>query len=412
MTKWSKIKLGDVITIKGGFSYKGSYIGSGSSLLLGMGCVSNNQRFLKTGARLYSGECSSTHLASPGEIVIATRQQSDNMPILGFPAIIPKDFSGKTIIVGTNLYKVVNTSNVKNNFLYWLLKSPSYQAHILACSKGTTVRMITKDAIESFEFFCPPSSEQDAICELLDALDSKIELLRRNSRTLETMAESLYKQQFVNCNNKDWKIKQLGDYVHLVSGYSYRSADLQPSTDALVTLKNFDRNGGFKQDGFKEYIGRYKEEQLVVNGDLIVAHTDLTQEAEVLGNPAIVISTTKYRKLIISTDLVKLIPTSYLSKSYLYFLLKSDDFKHYCIGASNGTTVLHLSKTALPKYEFCLPPESLVKDFTSIVEPMLNKLTQNEIQIANLEKLRDSLLPKLMTGALTIKTLEDELVCS
>ena len=99
-------RLKDIISIRGGYSYKGNELGKGNSFLLGMGCVSNNNRFLLKGARLYSDDFPKTYLIQPGEIVLATRQQSENLPILGYPAIIPKDFKGKSVLVGTNLNMV------------------------------------------------------------------------------------------------------------------------------------------------------------------------------------------------------------------------------------------------------------------------------------------------------------------
>ena len=195
---------------------------------------------------------------------------------------------------------------------------------------------------------------------------------------------------------------KLKEYIKTISGYSYRSVDLNPSKTALVTLKSFDRKGGFRHDGFKEYSGKYKQDQIVRTGDLIVAHTDITQEAEVLGNPAIVIGSKKYETLIISTDIVKVEPVSYLTKQYLYFLMKSNEFKHYCLGASNGTTVLHLSKSALPDYDFRLPEYGIVEKFTKVVEPILIKMSSNQAQIIQLESLRDTLLPKLMSGTVRV----------
>jgi restriction endonuclease S subunit len=85
--------------------------------------------------------------------------------------------------------------------------------------------------------------------------------------------------------------------------------------------------------------------------------------------------------------------------------MKSDEFKHYCLGASNGTTVLHLSKSALPKYEFKLPPQQLVNNFTDIAEPLLTKLNTNQAQVLKLETLRDTLLPKLMSGTVKVNNL-------
>ncbi len=184
---WNEIRLGDIIEIKGGFSYKGQYIGSGEALLLGMGCVSFNERFLFSGARPYSGEFSSAYLAKSGDIVIATRQQSDNLPILGFPAKVPKSLEGKEIIVGTNLYKVNNKSNFNNSFLFQLFRSKDYQQQILANSKGSTVRMITKDSIENYHFIVPPTNIFQNIETVLKSIDEKIE---KNTTHIQTLTQT------------------------------------------------------------------------------------------------------------------------------------------------------------------------------------------------------------------------------
>ena len=189
--EWETFKLEDLIEIKGGFSYKGKFIGEGDSLLLGMGCVSFSERFLQSGARKYSGECNANHLVKPGDLVIATRQQSENMPILGAPASIPNSLQGKKVIVGTNLYRVNNVSFFSNNLLFQLLRSSAYQNHIKANSKGTTVRMITKDAVELFEFQIPPKSLLEEYDREITALSEQIEHNNLENQTLTQLRDTL-----------------------------------------------------------------------------------------------------------------------------------------------------------------------------------------------------------------------------
>ena len=181
----------DLIEIKGGFSYKGKYIGEGNTLLLGMGCVSFGKRFLDSGARKYSGECGTNHLVLPGDLVIATRQQSDNMPILGYPAKIPISLKGRKIIVGTNLYRVHNESYFSNNLLFQLLRSSAYRDHILANTKGSTVRMITKDAIELFEFKIPSEFLLKEYDKILTGFGDKIENNMLENQTLTQLRDTL-----------------------------------------------------------------------------------------------------------------------------------------------------------------------------------------------------------------------------
>lgn len=321
---------------------------------------------------------------------------------LGIPYIVPGTF--EFYFKDGNLTWFRNwKTGVNPLFFYWWLKSPQGYQSLLDISIGSTQQALTISGLKGINLLLPSLQEQKYIAESLSSLDNKIEMLHRNNNTLEQLAETLFRQWFIEEVKDEWVEVKLGSHINLVSGYSYRSVDLNNSTKALVTLKNFDRTGGFKQDGFKEYTGKYKEDQVVISGDLIVAHTDITQEADVLGNPAIVISSDKYETLIISTDLVKVVPTSYLSKTYIYFLMKTDDFKHYCLGNSNGTTVLHLSKKALPGYDFKLPPSLLVNKFTAIAEPLLEKKNNNQKLIQQLENLRDTLMPKLMSGLVRVE---------
>ena len=98
----------------------------------------------------------------------------------------------------------------------------------------------------------------------------------------------------------------------------------------------------------------------------------------------------------------------WLSKEFLYYLFKSPAFKFYCVGCSNGTTVLHMSRNAIPEYKFKIPSENKVKNFTATVGPILEKMFKNTFQIRTLEKLQDTLLPKLMSGEVRVQLAQGE----
>lgn len=184
---WKTVHLGDLIEIKGGYSYKGKDVGTGNAFLLGMGCVSFNDRFLPSGARPYPEESTNNHFVNPGDIVLATRQQSDNLPILGFPARIPSSFKNKKVIVGTNLYRVINNSEINESLLFQLFRSDNYRHHIIANSKGTTVKMITKDSVELFEFKIPPIELIQEYGKILETIDIKIE---ENTIQIQTLTQT------------------------------------------------------------------------------------------------------------------------------------------------------------------------------------------------------------------------------
>ena len=207
-----------------------------------------------------------------------------------------------------------------------------------------------------------------------------------------------------------WSEFALCDIADFVGGYSYKSSELVESTTAMATIKNFDRNGGFKLDGFKELnpSPKIKPSQYAELFDILVAHTDLTQNAEVVGNAELVMSKSNYDKIAFSMDLVKVIPkANSLSNFLLGAILQTKRFKAHCLGYVNGTTVLHLSKKALPEYRLLLPNElSSLKPLDDAITSLYKQISANIAENMKLEGLRDSILPKLMSGYLDVSKVE------
>lgn len=184
-------RLGDLIGIKGGFSYNSKNLGNGKTYLLGMGCVSFTDRYLEDGMRLYSDNVPEQHIVKPKDIIIATRQQSENMPILGCPAMIPPNLNGKKMVIASNLYRVENKSKLSNEVIYQILKTQNYQEHIKLHTKGTTVGMITKDAIEEYVFEAPSKSFLYSVQENINKIIDNVFLKRTENQKLAELKELL-----------------------------------------------------------------------------------------------------------------------------------------------------------------------------------------------------------------------------
>ena len=324
-----------------------------------------------------------------------------------------------------------DTKKLDPDYLLYYLLNPVIKRHLLRLSSdGATRNALTKANLEELIISAPKDiNQQREISEKIKLFDSKISLLRQQNQTLEELAQTLFKRWFVDVEfpnengqpykssggkmidselgeiPEGWKLKPLDELVIVHNGYSYKGSELQESDVAMVTLKNFDRNGGFRFDGFKEIVSsNYKEKHIVQVGDLVVAHTDLTQDAEVLGNPAIIMKNDKYRELIISMDLVKVESQDpNINSEFLYFLMAEKRFKSHCKGYSNGTTVLHLSKNAIPEYLFPMPISSdTIVLFSNYAKTVYAKIIKNISEIQNVTNLRDTLLPKLMSGEIEI----------
>lgn len=293
---------------------------------------------------------------------------------------------------------------VSSKFLVYYLNTSIGQQRLESTTIGSAQKALTIIGLKNLVVAFPPINEQKVIASILSDFDNKIELLNRQNKTIDQLATTLFRSYFPMINEEN-KYVELGNYVECINGVSYKSSELNPSKVGMVSLKSFDRKGGFSIDGFKEFTGKYKEKQVVIEGDLIVAHTDITQDAEVIGNPALVLSNPNFETMIISMDLVKVVPKlDWISIEFLYFLMKTREFKSHCEGCSNGSTVLHLNKQAIPTFEFPLPDKNKISDFTIHAKELCNKIFQNQRQLRSLIETRDTLLPKLMTGEVRVSS--------
>lgn len=298
-------------------------------------------------------------------------------------------FVGQSIqhgVASTGFIQIrVNNSNVLPRFLYYYLtvETKTQQYQTIAETSQSTFPSFNKDVIEEMEFPNISLETQQHIVDILGTLDEKIEYYDKLINSLEQNGELIFKD-FIENKSLLKKHIYLSDIATFYNGYSYSGDELcEQSEEALVTIKNFDRNGGFKIEGLKpiKITGKIKPTMFVELGDLLVAHTDLTQNADIIGNPIILLNLGNYKKAAISMDLVK-VESSKLSKELLYYILKNSDFKAHALGYCSGTTVLHLNKKALQEYEFDLPLND------STIEKVNNKLKTifDRIQIAFLER--------------------------
>ena len=317
-----------------------------------------------------------------------------------FRKVLLAKFDG---ICSTDIWVVKPKGKTDNVFLFYFFANPSLVNISYSSSSGTRMPRADWNFLSETLWDLPPLSEQKVIAEVLSSLDDKIDLLHRQNKTLEDMAQTLFRKWFIDEADEDWEFVKFGQFINCFNGISYKSDDLNPSTTAMVSLKSFDRESGFRLDGFKQFTGKYKEQHVVAQGDLVVAHTDITQDAAVIGNPALVVSDPLYEKLVISMDLVKVCSKhTWLSNEFLYRMMRTREFKQHCLGYSNGSTVLHLSKQAIPSYEFFMPPKERILEYTELAKNLFGKKFENITQVRTLEKLRDTLLPKLMNGNIRI----------
>ena len=330
------------------------------------------------------------------------------------------------------------TDVVNSYYLNYLLQSDAVQGWFTDMSTGSTVLHLNVGDIKKLPIPNLPSmQQQQRIAEILNNLEAKINLNKTIAGSLEDMAQEIFKSWFIDFEPvkakmagekpagmddetaalfpdsmeeselglipKGWSVSKLEKHIKVTKGKSYKSSELEPSKTALVTLKSFKRGGGYRFDGLKPFSGQYKPEQVVEPGELVVSFTDVTQAADVIGKPAIVFQDPRFSTLVASLDvgIVRTIGNQF-SKNYLYQLFLTPEFKNHTDGYTNGTTVLHLGKGALENYLVVSPGEKLMSKYDDIAGAFQSQMQLYQLENLALKEIRDSLLPRLISGELEI----------
>ena len=387
---WKKTTLGDLVTFQRGYDLPKSEFRSGKHPIAGSnGIIGFHNRYTTRGPSITLG-------------------RSGN---LGTPYYYDSDFWAHNTVL---FAKEFHNSDPK--FIYYLLQTIDFKQF----NSGSAVPSLNRNYIHPLEVVVPERIEtQREIANKLSAFDERIELNRKTNQTLGEMAQAIFKEWFIDFNYpgatgemvesplgpipKGWRVGVLGDLCKVIKGTSYMSSELVPSRTALVTLKSINRGGGFNNNGFKEYAGKYKPDQTLDEGDLVLAQTDMTQKAEVVGSPAIVENPFEYDTLVTSLDLAKCEPINEMpSSNTLYHFLERQEFKDYCLSQTNGSTVLHLRTSEIPNYELVIPDTRLLKEFDNVIKPIRMSILDNNKQNQTLMDVRDKLLPKLMNGEIEV----------
>jgi type I restriction enzyme S subunit len=170
----------------------------------------------------------------------------------------------------------------------------------------------------------------------------------------------------------------------------------------MQNLNSILEGGGYKYGGIKYYSGEYQDRHFIRAGEVIVANTEQTFDYLLIGYPALVPQ--RYSQGLFSHHLFRVRPqgTSPLTSNYIYLMLLSSKLRQEVIGYANGTTVNMLPTEALQKPKIVLPPSNVVDVFERYVSSIFAKKQVLEAENDNLKVLRDTLLPKLLSGELRV----------
>ncbi|MFN4006655.1 MAG: restriction endonuclease subunit S [Chitinophagaceae bacterium] len=300
------------------------------------------------------------------------------------------------VISNQQINSIIPNENVDADFLYYKLVE-SYDVLRMYGEAGTAVPIVNKTDFENIEIEIPSEkSEQTAIAEVLSSLDDKIDLLHRQNATLEKMAETLFRQWFVEEAKEEWEEGTLDDILSVKGGTtpstaepSYWNGTIHWTTPKDITNLNglflFDTERKITELGLSR----------ISSGLLPIGTLLMTSRA-----PVGVLAFAEI-PLAINQGYIAIIANKGYSKEFIYLWLKTNiDVVH---SFSNGSTFMEISKSTFKTLQLQIPPSDVLNNFQSIVAPLFTKIKSNSIQIRTLTALRDTLLPKLMSGEVRVE---------
>lgn len=359
---------------------------------------------------------------------------------VGKVAYVPSDAPPFICSPQTTFWRVKDPNQLDRRYIYFFLLSRGFREQ-LDSRKGETdmADYVSLTTQRTFKVALPPLADQKAMVRVLGTLDDKIELNRRMNATLEAVARALFQSWFVDfepvrakCDGrrpsgldpstaklfpsdfhdspigrvpKGWKVERFDAHISAVRGLSYKGEGLRDDGTGLPmhNLNSVYEGGGYKHEGIKYYAGEYREKHLLKPGDMIVTNTEQGFDHLLIGHAAIVPRCYGLKGLFSHHIYrVRHKPTSPFSPHYLVELFNNRRWHYWISGFSNGTTINMLPMDALEMPMLVVPPVELVKKFTTLAEATHLQVEANKEQSRTLANLRDTLLPKLLSGELSV----------
>jgi type I restriction enzyme S subunit len=357
------------------------------------------------------------NLAFPGDLVVTQRGT------LGQVGLIPDSSPYPKFVVSQSQMKLtVDNSKADAAFVYYALKSPLGQHEIHSRAITAGVPHINLSLFQQIRIPLPPVPIQQKIVAILSAYDELIENNHQRIQILEEMAQRIYREWFVDFRYpgrqdvplveselgpipEGWTTGRIGDHAAVIRGHSYRGADLVAEGGIpFINLKCIARDGGFRADGIKRYIGDFKNKHKAQVGDIVMAVTDMTQERRIVARAARVPDLDEDFG-VLSMDLVKIVPKD-LRGEYLLGLLRYSDFPDQVKAYANGANVLHLHPDRISAYQSVFPSYEVARRYSDLVAPAdrLSDLLQGANQ--RLRAIRDLLLQRLISGEVGVSQLD------
>lgn len=292
-------------------------------------------------------------------------------------------------------YKL-DKSIVIPNYIGYYLQSEIWDGFVEGIKGGSAQPGANAKQFASFEVNLPPLAEQKAIAEVLSSLDDKIDLLHQQNQTLEDMAQTLFREWFIEKADEGWEEVMITDLFEVRDG-THDSPKQKEVGKPLITTKHMSNN---KLDIDNAYLISEEDYEKINKRSIVEQYDILFSMIGTIG-----ITYLEHSKDInYAIKNIGLFKTSQNTR-YMYFVylwLKSSWGSEFVHENRSGSTQEYISLKSLRSICFYIPSGDCVDTFNKHVSLFFEKIQKNQKQIKTLEQTRDTLLPKLMSGQVRV----------
>lgn len=405
--EWKEVRLGEVADVQtgpfGSQLHKENYVNKGTPIVtvehLG------NKWFTSQNLPMVSDEDKlrlAKYCSQEGDVIFSRVGSVDRC------SYVSKEYSGW--LFSGRCLRVRPRSGINPEYLYYFLTNEGTKQYIRNIAVGATMPSINTKLLNEVPITIPSLDDQHRIASILSSLDRKIELNNKINADLEEMAQAIFKNWFVDFEPfKDgkfvdselgkipegWKVGTIGDIVEFQNGFTFSSKDFSENGEyKIITIKSV-QDGCLVTEGSSkvtEYPTKMPAYCKLQSGDILLSLTGN------VGRCCLVTET----NLLLNQRVAKIKAKECYDNSFSYALFRLKKTKELLISISRGTAQANLSPVEASKLPMVIPSEDARKSFSMISDSIMNKIISIHIENSRISLLRDTLLPRLMSGELEV----------
>ena len=367
--------LGEYISIKHGFAFKGDSITTEDNgvVLVTPGNFAIGGGFKEDKCKFFNADYPSEFILHPGDLIVTMTDLSKEIDTLGYSALVPQ--SDRTYLHNQRIGLVqIKSKELDKQYLYWFMRTKEYQRTIAGTSSGTTVHHTSPKRICDVELTIPTLKRQRSIAEFLNVIEDKIAINHQINKNLKDQAQAIYVDMFITNADPSWPLGHLSDLITVRYGKDHKKLN----------------DGPFPVYG-SGGIMRYVERPIYEKESILIPRKGTLNNVMYVNVPFWSVDTMFFTEMKVPNV-----------AKYVFHFVKNKDLA----SLNAGSAVPSMTTDILNAMELNIPDSVTLQKFENIVGTMYGTIQHNNEESKKLSTLRDSLLPRLMSGEIDVSNLD------